>query len=164
MDKKSVTSMFFDAAHNINTRKEIPKTPKELVWNVFTISNNRVTIRNVFNYSIAFSSGLQKVYRKYKDDYISFEKEVLNQCMYAYWSKYEYEILITNLSPRISIEKAKEIVEKQANNKDEYHLNYEYIDLEVEEKIDVYSQILLNWDNFIRYLWENRKLIRKLYK
>ena len=34
------------------------------------------------------------------------------------------------------------------------------IKLEVAEKVDIYDQVLLNWDIFIEYLWNHRDLIR----
>ena len=54
--------------------------------------------------------------------------------MYYFWSKCEYEIIITC---------------------------WPKWDKFKEEKIDVYSQLNLNWDKFVNYIWENKKEILK---
>ena len=57
--------------------------------------------------------------------------------MYYYWSKCEWEIILSAWPSR-----------KDFN----------------EEKIDVFDQINLNWDRFADYVWENRKDIKKEIK
>ena len=52
--------------------------------------------------------------------------------MYYFWSKCEYEILITTWFERKDFK---------------------------DEKIDVYDQLQLNWNAFIDYIWKNKKYI-----
>ena len=50
--------------------------------------------------------------------------------MYRFWSKFEWELVLTEWTGR---------------------------DNPTQKKVDVYDQLLLNWDRFIDYLWENLK-------
>ena len=54
--------------------------------------------------------------------------------MYYYWAKCEWEVIVSDWP---------------TSGK-------------VEAKIDVYNQVMLNWDKFADYTWKNRKLIRSL--
>ena len=59
-----------------------------------------------------------------------FAKELRSNLLYYYWSKCEWEVLI---SPWISHHNDRDI------------------------KVDVYWQVMNNWDKFLDYVWENRK-------
>lgn len=50
--------------------------------------------------------------------------------MYYFWSKCEWEIIISGWPPR-----------------DDFN----------DAKIDVYDQVKLNWDKFVDYTWDHRK-------
>ena len=60
-----------------------------------------------------------------------FAKELKSSLMYYVWSKSEYEIII---SPWCG----------GRNTKD--------------KKVDIYSQVMLNWDKFVDYVWNFRKV------
>lgn len=109
-------------------RKKVEK--KELVWNVFVSDFNaqRIDVYNIFRHA-SFFADVKKYAKKYKDDRPRFEEEIRRSLMYCYWSKCEWEIILTGWPAR-----------------EGYH----------EEKVDVYSQVMLNWETFINYLWENR--------
>ena len=85
--------------------------------------------------------------------------------MSEYWSRCEYETVITSWPPHVD---GKEIdrLNKERTEHIEKWGNFYCTDvrLSVGEKIDVYSQVKLNWQHFINYLWNNRKLIKKLKK
>lgn len=57
-------------------------------------------------------------------DKADFAKDVKSDLMYYFWSKAEYEIILKN-----------------------------WIGKDCEIKIDVYDQVMLNFDKFIDYLW-----------
>lgn len=57
-----------------------------------------------------------------------FAKDVKSNLMYYFWSKAEYEIILKN-----------------------------WIGKDCEVKIDVYDQVMLNFDKFIDYLYEHKK-------
>lgn len=61
-------------------------------------------------------------------DRADFAKDVKSNLMYYFWSKAEYEIILKN-----------------------------WIGKNCEIKIDVYDQVMLNFDKFIDYLWEYKK-------
>ncbi len=76
-----------------------------------------------------------KALKKHKDSKEDFAKQVESEVKYRYWSRSEWELV---LSPWCS--NAKEV------------------------KIDVYDQLWMNWDIFIDYLWNNQALIRKAHR
>lgn len=105
-----------------------------LEWYVYLEDiNKRIIITyNVFNH-YSFYEDLKKIIKKYKT-IEDFSKELKRICMYYFWSKCEYEIIITC---------------------------WPKWDKFKEEKIDVYSQLNLNWDKFVNYIWDNKKEILK---
>ena len=106
-----------------------------LEWNVWVSDVNAKTIKphNVFHH-FRFLDDLKKAERKYKGDRDAFLREVEHLCHYYYWSKCEWEIVLSHWPPREGY---------------------------AEEKVDVWDQIALNWDRFADYLWENRKELTK---
>ena len=105
-----------------------------------------------------------KVKRKIIDpeDFNSFAKEVQSSLMYQYWSRTEYEIILTSWPTFMSIEnfektkaeyEAAKKIHEENGWKGPYHI-HPYLD--TEEKIDVYEQVMMNWIPFINYLWNNR--------
>lgn len=106
-----------------------------LTWNVYVSNWNgkKIETHNIFEHT-GLMEDLLKAARKYKDDRDSFTESARTSLMYYYWSKCEWEIILSHWPPR-----------KDAR----------------EEKIDVWDQINLNWDHFMDYLWENRKELTK---
>lgn len=104
-------------------------------WNVFYESFNDKKIKyfNIFD-NTALLNYTIKAAKKFKDDRAAFEKEIEGWLSYYYWSKCEWEVVITSWPPRDG----------------------------VEQKIDVYDQVMINHDRFFDYLWENRAAIAKL--
>ena len=113
------------------------KLPVE--WNVYYYNYNsrKVETHNVFNHwrFIEYSA---KAIKKNKDDKKSLEEQIRRELMYYYWSKYEWEVIV---SPFTSNPKEEE-----------------------EKKLDVYEQVMLNWNIFFEYFWEHRKEILKYDK
>ena len=100
-------------------------------WNVFyhNINTQEITIFNVFKHS-SFAKDVEK-YLKECPDKETFVKELKSSLMYYFWSKSEYEIII---SPWCGGRNTKE------------------------KKVDIYSQVMLNWDKFVDYVWSFRKV------
>lgn len=105
-----------------------------LEWNVYLddINKRKIIIFNVFKHW-AFYEDLKKIIKKYTD-IKDFSEELRKICIYYFWSKCEYEIILTC---------------------------WPKWDKFKEEKIDVYSQLNLNWDKFVNYIWENKKGVLK---
>lgn len=105
-----------------------------LEWNTYLSDINKriIIVFNVFKHH-SFYEDLKKIIKKYKT-IEDFSKELKRICMYYFWSKCEYEIILTC---------------------------WPTWDKFREEKIDVYSQLNLNWDKFVNYIWNNKKEILK---
>lgn len=99
-------------------------------WNVFyhNVNSQEIIILNIFEHG-GFAKDVEKHLKKCTDKE-AFVKEVKSSLMYFFWSKSEYEIII---SPWCG----------GRNTKD--------------KKVDIYSQIMLNWDKFVDYVWSFKK-------
>lgn len=106
-----------------------------LEWNVYEEDFNakKIVVRNVFNLSWRFNEYLKE---NFKENKIKGEfcEQLRRDLQYCYWSKCEHEIIITSWPQREDVEK----------------------------KVDVYSQVMMNWNQFANYVWNNRHLINNL--
>lgn len=116
-----------------------------LEWNVwYGPWNRQVCKRNVFDHG-GVMEDLRKAYRKCKraketdEAKAEFVKEVRRTLMYHYWSKCEWEIVISHWPSHIE-------------DTDRFN--------RLSIKIDIWDQIEANWDHFIDYLWEKRKELK----
>lgn len=93
----------------------------------------------------------------------SFAAVVEQILMYHYWSRSEWEIILTDWPPHISKEELARLnVEQEAHFKEYGAYPYGHsVSLTTAEKIDVYDQVMLNWNIFIDYVWENLKGVLK---
>ena len=126
----------------------------ELTWNAYIEDRNSNTIKvfNIFN-SFRFISDIIKANNRYKNDF-EFLQEVRSSLMYAFWSKSEYEVIITSWPPYIE----KEEFERLTKEDIKYRT---WLNLSMGEKIDIYNQVMINWEAFKLYLLTNRRLIPK---
>lgn len=101
-----------------------------LEWNVYVgnFNGKKMETDNVFEHC-GFLKDCQAAYKKHKDDKAAFLEKVRRSLMYYYWSKCEWEIILSLWPPR---ENQKPM------------------------KIDVYDQVMLNWPIFSEYVWNNR--------
>ncbi len=119
--------------HHINYSEEetftyCPKCDKDipiLKWMVYRDNINRGSIEpyNIFSHG-GFSKDVLNIATEDKE---SFARSVRSALMYHYWTKAEWEILLHPWSGYIEESKFK--------------------------KIDVYDQVMNNWQPFIDYLW-----------
>lgn len=126
----------------------------ELTWNTYIEdwNANAIKVFNIFT-SFCFINGVIEANNKYKNDF-EFLKKVRSSLMYAFWSKAEYEVIITSWPPHIE----KEEFERLTKEDIKYRT---WVNLSIGEKIDVYNQVMINWEAFKLYLLTNRKLIPK---
>lgn len=100
-----------------------------MAWYILWYNPNlkQIELRNVFNLSVKFNQELQTL-SKVKDTitFEEFSNQLRSAAKYCFWSKCEYEILV---SPWAS--------------KGE------------DKKIDVYYQLALNWPQFAQYTFSN---------
>lgn len=105
-----------------------------LTWNVIygNFNSREIEIYNIFRHW-AFKQDCVKAAKKFMDNKESFADEVRKSLMYYFWSKCEWEVIVQHWP-----------------NNERFH----------DKKIDVYSQVMMNWDIFIDYLWEHRKELK----
>ena len=105
-------------------------------WFVYieNINARRIEKYNIFNHS-GFLDDCKNALNKFSNDKESFLRVVRSSLRYYYWSKCEWEIVLSDWPPSETFKK---------------------------EKIDVYSQVVLNWDIFSEYIWENRKQLKDM--
>lgn len=134
----------------------------KLVWNVFyedfNDRKNPIKVINLFEFNWVFlKNGLLYAKKHYANDYIKFADHIRSHLQYEYWSRCEYETIITTWPCMISREEALEFKDEL----DEYPDHYMYNLPVPGHKIDVYTQVMMNWDRFIDYVWNNKRLITK---
>lgn len=107
-----------------------------LKWNVYyhDINKQKMEIWNVFQH-YGFLEYVQRALKKFKTKE-EFAKQLRRELLYYFWSKSEWEIII---SPWVGGDREKDSV-----------------------KIDVYDQVMLNWEVFVDYVWSNKKEILKV--
>lgn len=136
---------------------------KELVYNVFREDFNarKIVIYNIFNHS-SFYEDLLKIKKKSGDDFESFSEAVKGSLMHHFWSRSEHEVVVTSWPTYVDAEEVSRLIKERDERLKNYKNFYrEYVNLTIGEKFDIYDQVLLNWEIFIKYLWENRALIKR---
>ena len=105
-----------------------------LTWNVYVgeFNERRIKVFNIFNHYYFYEDCLKNK-RKNGKDKEKFLDELRRDLMYYYWSKCEWEIILQHWPPR-----------------EDFH----------DEKIDVYKQVMINWDIFADYVWNNLKELK----
>lgn len=119
-----------DIIVGLTEKKAVAETQKPLEWYVyvFDVNSRHIYHMNIFNHG-GFNRAVKAIIRDQTEVYDkeTFASAVRGELMYYFWSKVEYEVMISDVM----------FTENQA-------------------KIDVYDQILMNWDRFIDYLWQYR--------
>jgi len=152
-----------------------------LCWNAYIgdFNSGEIRVFNVFDHW-SFYNACVKAKKKYKDDKQAFAEEVRGWLMYYFWSKCEYETVLTHWPDGEMYELRQEMdvgdlreamrrigIEMMDGNvyriKDDtpvvlrcYRKSNRFRD----KKIDVYEQVHNNWEPFIDYLWEHRNELK----
>ena len=98
-----------------------------LKWNVIYYNFNKKKIEewNIFNH-ITYKHEVESLREKCKE-IREFSRELERITMYYFWCKCEYEFIASAWPPREGTER----------------------------KIDIYTQLKMNWDNYVEYLWRS---------
>jgi len=101
---------------------------RDMVWNVYVENFNAKQMEpyNIFKH-YSFNEGVKKAYKRYKNDFDAFAEEIKKELQYYFWSKCEWEIILSDWPPS---DRFKPV------------------------KVSVYDQVMLNWDVFIQYVWD----------
>ena len=100
-------------------------------WNVIVCDFNTKTFKNynILGHTLFVESIEKRAKELYGDnlpDYTAFKEYVRLELQYYFWSKCEYEIVLSAWPPNENIKN---------------------------EKIDVYDQVMLNFEQFYKYLY-----------
>lgn len=101
-------------------------------WNVYYHDSNA---KKIIEWNIFKHGSFRKeTYDLLKSDLNKeeFIEQLKRSLMYYFWSKSEYEVLIL---PWVG----------EAEN----------------IKIDIYDQIMMNWDKFVNYVWSNKEAVKR---
>ena len=128
-------------------------------WNVFVEDWNRKEIKtfNIFQHG-RFLEDVKKALKKL-DNKEEFAEEIKKSLAWCYWSKCEWETVITSFPARITKEELHRLNKEFKSDTEKYgHEPHSmYISQTVRKKVDVYEQVRLNWGIFIDYLWSHKK-------
>lgn len=102
-----------------------------MMWNIFwnNPNTNTMEVRNVFELSVRFNRELDTIRNRTYTSLEDFSLDLRHAAQYAFWSRCEYEILLCPWPY--------------------------YPEQDTERKIDVFDQLILNWDLFASYTFEN---------
>lgn len=135
------------------------RTAPNLVWNVYKIScsTHELRVFNVFEHD-SFYCNIRKLLKK-DISKENFAEQLRHEVQYYYWSKTEWECIVTSSQPYIDRKELQRIISEcylQRKNTDS-PCSRAHINLSNSDKIDVYDQLCLNWDEFVDYLWSRSK-------
>lgn len=129
-----------------------------MVWNVFRENFNQksIVIYNIFNHS-GFVQDVKELLKKdiSKNEFV----ERLRLSLYYYFGgRTEHEVVITSWPVYIDkIELDRLNTEYEECNNKWGHYPYKInVALEIGEKVDIYDQVMMNWHQFIEYVWGNK--------
>lgn len=102
-----------------------------LEWNVLVgdWNSGEICVHNVFDHA-GFLNDCKVATEKYELK-ADFAEKIKSHLFYYYWCKCEWEVVVCHWP---------------VTDNEKYKC----------KKIDVYSQVNINWDKFIDYLWEHR--------
>lgn len=120
-----------------------------MVWNVFYFDPNerKIITRNLFEMSITFNEDFEKFRYTQQGNTTreNFEENLKSILMYTFWCRREYEIAMSDLCWTY--------VGASEEDKLREYDRYE----KTVTKVDVYSQVMANWDRFVDYVWKEVK-------
>lgn len=126
-----------------------------MTWNVYVRDSNyrEIKVFNIFDHSSFRESVIKLKKKKFPKEV--FEEMLKRELMYYFWSKYEYEVVVTSFPPYID----KKELDRLNSEYEEYNTKWGHYPLRIDVrpeigiKIDIYNQVLLNWDVFVDYVW-----------
>lgn len=118
--------------------------------------------RKIEKYNVLNDTIIDEIIERTKDfpgDKKAFAEQVEHIMMYHYWARSEWETILTSWPPNMKPEELNKLNQEVEDTqkkygRDPYTLT---VSLTTAEKIDVYDQIVMNWNIFIDYAWENLK-------
>lgn len=128
-------------------------------WNVYYHDFNRRTIEkwNIFKHG-RFAEDVKKNLKKCETKE-EFTEMLRRNLFYYFGCKAEYEVVITSWVPHITTSELNRLNTEYEKTLKEYGREpYRlYINPDVGEKVDIYSQVVLNWNVFVDYVWSHKE-------
>jgi hypothetical protein len=131
---------------------------KKLTWFVFINNFNAKNIEhyNVFKHS-SFAADVEQMLKvsHTKDE---FSERLKRIAQYYFWSKCEMEVVVSSWPVYITVDEYNRITDELNQYKEKYHNTPRVLNISphVSSKVDIYEQLLLNWDIFVDYIWDRR--------
>lgn len=142
-------------------------------WNVYNynFNKNKIELYNIFNHW-NFIEYVKKHIRKYKNK-DEFAEKLRKELFYYFGSKCEWELIIeitgnnrAFLRPWVGCRNPEDVrIDVTDEDFDWRSFAGEHISRQIyynEAKIDVHDQVMWRWEEFLDYVWDNRKAILKL--
>ena len=105
-------------------------------WNVwrYNFNEKRIEEYNIFTHK-EFRTDCQVIARKWGRNRKEFEERILHSLVFYFWSKCEYEVILSGWPPTKDGSEAR--------------------------KVDVRDQVLLNTTPFLDYLWKHKDELKR---
>ena len=126
-----------------------------MIWNVYyrDMNSRQIKVWNIFDHSSFREEVINLKKKKLPKE--EFTKKLERKVLYHFWSKYEYEVVVTSFPPYID----KKELDRLNSEYENFNTMYGHYPLRIDvcpetyEKIDIYQQVHLNWDVFVNYVW-----------
>lgn len=141
-------------------------------WDVYyyDINRNKISTFNIFDHW-SFREYIKKAMKKLKIKE-EFAEQLERELQFFYWSKAEWELVVHIEDSRIYLIpwcgcRNPEGVKIDVTDNDTFNWK-DFAELHTkrqrygnEAKIDIYDQVMFEWDKFVDYVWDNKKRLLK---
>lgn len=143
---------------------------KWIVYN-FNINSQKIEKYNIFDHW-SFREYVKKAVKKFKTKE-EFTEQLKRELRYYFWSKAEWELVIEIiednrifLKPWVGCRNPEEVKIEMTDDMNFYWKGFaeKHTKQQIygnKAKIDVYDQVEYRWDEFVEYVWDNRKELLK---
>ena len=123
----------------------------QLEWNVF---RHEFNTKEIVKYNVFDHPGFMNDVLKIRKDKETFADQLRREAQYYFWSKCEHEVVIASWPVYISKDEYTRIT-KELTSVENRDKAFRVVNIcpTVGSKIDVYEQLMLNWDKFVEYTW-----------
>lgn len=138
----------------------------KLEWHVYKneFNQKKIVKFNVFDHW-RFEEDVKKALKKCKTKE-EFAEDLKKNLTYYFWSKCEYEVIVTSFPVHIKKDELDRLNQRFKENIAKY--GHEplgtWIRPDVYKKIDIYDQVMLNWNVFLDYVWSHKRSKNGLIK
>ena len=131
---------------------------EKMQWFVFRNDSNAKKIEryNVFKH-YSFATDVKKLLCEVTNK-LEFSDKLKRIVQYYFWSKCEMEVVVASWPIYITLDGYDDITNDLNTYEKQYGKKPRVLNVspEIGEKIDIYEQLMLNWDVFVNYIWEKK--------